>query len=46
MALKQVFKSRERKGGAEGRQDVWRWEDNDLFRALVLFYYLNRSTAM
>lgn len=46
MALKQVFKSGEMEGGAEGRQDVWRWEDNDLFRAPVLFYYLNRSTVM
>lgn len=33
MALKQVFKSGEREGGAEGRQDAWRWGDNDLFRA-------------
>lgn len=46
MALKQVFKSGEREGGAARRRDAWRWGDNDLFRAPVLFYYLNRSTVM
>lgn len=46
MALKQVFKSREREGGAEGRQNAWRWRDNDLFGACILFYNLNKSTVV
>lgn len=47
MALKQVFffkkKKREREGGSrEGRKEgCMEVGDNDLFRAPVLFYYLN-----